>query len=69
MTLLRIYVSTIDTDKAAALLFRMEDVATSRHTRGTTKGRTVIMDVDEKDVFAVKQVLNYCRSWIESTTN
>lgn len=67
MTLLRIYVSTIDTDKAAALLFRMEDVATSRHTRGTTKGRTVIMDVDENDIPAVKQVLNYYHSWIASS--
>lgn len=66
MTLLRIRVSTTDTDKAAALLFHLEDVATSRHTKGTVEGRTVIMDVDERDVPAVKQLLIHYRNWIAS---
>lgn len=67
MTLLRIYVGMVDTDKAAVLLRHLEDVASSRHTRGTAKGKTVVMDVAEEDVFAVKQLLSYYNSWIASS--
>lgn len=69
MTLLRIRVGMVDTDKAKALLFHLEDVASSRHTKGRTEGRDVVMDVAEEDVFAVKQLLSYYNSWIKSTTN
>lgn len=66
MTLLRIRVTMLDANKAAALLFHLEDVATSRHTKGTVEDRTIIADVDERDVPAVKQLLIHYRNWIAS---
>lgn len=64
MTLLRIHVTALDTDKAAALLRRLEDVATSPHTRGVVEGKTIVADIDERDIPAVKRVLSYYNSWI-----
>lgn len=69
MALLRIRVGMVDTDKAKILLRHLEDVASSRHTKGRTEGREVIMDVAEEDVFAVKRLLSYYNNWIKSTTN
>lgn len=64
MTLLRIRVSMIDASKATALLHRLEDVAISHHTKGMVEGETVIMDVDEQDIPAVKRALAYHHNWI-----
>lgn len=65
MTLLRIRVTTTSSDKAKALLFHLEDVVASPHSKGTVDDKMVVMDVDERDIPAVKQAINYYRSWIK----
>lgn len=67
MTQLRLRVSALDADKAAALLRRLEDVASSPRSRGVVEGKTIIMEVDEKDIPAVKRVLSYYNSWIATS--